>query len=164
MGLAELGLASHTWRRTWASRRLLYLASSCWRCEHLQSRPPKGFGARRTKNAFQPRPPKPIFVRRGPIRCPAPRARLRPTGDAPGTPDTTKSEANRRGPDASAARKAKTPSPTFGQATLMASLFSQATQGRVSSCMAAWPSAPELLRATTRCRRCFKTPCSYRRS
>ncbi|XP_071678350.1 uncharacterized protein [Lolium perenne] len=46
----------------------------------------------------------------------------------------------------------------------MASLFSQATQGRVSSCMAAWPSAPELLRATTRCRRCFKTPCSSRRS
>ncbi|XP_051229939.1 uncharacterized protein [Lolium perenne] len=98
--------------------------------------------------------PKLIFVRRALIRCPAPRARPRPTGDAPGTLDTTKSEAKRGGPDASAARKPKTPSPTFGQATLMTSMGSQTTQGRVSSCMAAWPSAPALLRATTRCRRC----------
>jgi hypothetical protein len=72
--------------------------------EHLQSRPTKGFGVRRTKNAFQPRPPKSIFVRRAPIRCPAPRARSRPIGDAPGTPDTMKSEAGSGGADPSVAQ------------------------------------------------------------
>jgi hypothetical protein len=86
------------------------------------------------KRRFQPRPLNPFFVRRGPIRCPASRAHPLLTGDAPGTADTTKSEAKRRGTDASVARKPKTPSPTFGQAMLMAF---QATPGRVSSCMAA---------------------------
>jgi hypothetical protein len=62
---------------------------------------PKRFGARRTKNHSQPHAPNALFVRRGPIRCLAPRARPRYTGDALGTPDTTKCEAWSGGTDAS---------------------------------------------------------------
>jgi hypothetical protein len=102
----------------------------------------KVFGSRRMKKLSQLRALKPHFVRRGPIRCPAPRARPRYTQNALSTADIMKSEARRRGPDASAAQKPKTPSSTFGQAMLMASQISQAAQGRVSLCMAAWTSAP----------------------
>ncbi|KAK1610388.1 hypothetical protein QYE76_034061 [Lolium multiflorum] len=116
---------------------------------------PKGIWGAPEKNAFQPRPPKPIFVRRVPIRCPAPEP-VPSHGDAP----ARRTQQTRAGDPS--ARKAKTVAYLWS-ATLMASLFSQATQGRVSSWKAAWLSAPALLRVTTRCRRCFKTRCSSRR-
>jgi hypothetical protein len=62
---------------------------------------PKGIWGAPDKKSFQPRATKVLSVRRGPIRCSAPRACPRYTGDASGTPDTTKCEARRRGPDAS---------------------------------------------------------------
>jgi hypothetical protein len=80
-----------------------------------------------------------------------PRACPHSTGDASGTPNTTKCDAGSGGTDASTTRKPINPSPTSDQAALMASSFS-----RRHSCASrrAWPCGHprwHLLRPTPRC-------------
>jgi hypothetical protein len=70
----------------------------------------KGFKTRRTKKHLQ-LCSQSLFCLVRPNTVSGPRARPRYTRDAPGAPDTTKSEATRHGTDASATHKNSTPCP-----------------------------------------------------